>query len=331
MYHPLVSIIVPIYNTVEYVQQCIQSVLVQSYRNIELVLVNDGSTDGSGDICQRYANDANVLYIDQKNTGVVTARKRGVEEAHGEWIMFVDSDDLIIGDAVQQLMQFSSGVDIVVGRFEGDTNLLKAPDYYSWDEYLLRLYSNTGISSSPCAKLYKKELFVNNPQAFTHRLTRSEDFLMNLIIATANRKNVAICKSAVYYYRLRSNSAIHTYKCNMDFCLKLCDIADDIVDGYLPTREMKIGSIKRRMYYYHKILIDNNNQGNKHHPFVKGIIKRMNNAMIIRLSDRLILSVSNRIAVRICKFLSKFIRRLENPSLILKDFKKVNKKTLVYD
>lgn len=322
MKQPLVSAIVPVYNTTEYVEECILSILSQSYENIELILVNDGSTDGAGDICRKYEHLENVIYIENVHQGVVEARKHGVEVAHGEWIMFVDSDDLIIGDAVQQLMQFSSGVDIVVGRYEGDTYLLKAPDYYSWDEYLFRLYSNTGISSSLWAKLFKKELFVNNPQAFTYRLPRSEDFLMNLVIATANRKNVAICKSAVYYYRLRFDSAIHTHKCNMDFCLKLCDMADNIVDSHLPTKEMKIGSIKRRMYYYHKILIDNNNQGNKHHPFVKGIIKRMNQAMIIRLSDRLILSVSNRKAVRFCMILSKFIRRFENPSLIIKDFKK---------
>lgn len=78
MEKPLVSVIVPVYNTAEYVEECIQSILSQSYNNIELILVNDGSTDGSGEVCKKYEHLPNVLYIEQGNFGVVVARKRGV-------------------------------------------------------------------------------------------------------------------------------------------------------------------------------------------------------------------------------------------------------------
>ena len=149
----LVSIIVPVYNTAEYVEECIQSILSQSYKNIELILVNDGSTDGSGDVCKKYVHLPNVHYIEQENCGATTARKRGVDMATGEWITFVDSDDILLVDGVQQLLQLSSGVDIVIGRFEGNTSLLKAPDYFEWDEYLYRLYIKS-IFCAPWAKLF---------------------------------------------------------------------------------------------------------------------------------------------------------------------------------
>ena len=107
--HPLVSIIVPIYNTAEYLEECIQSILSQTYENIELILVNDGSTDGSGEICKKYEHLPNVSYFEQCNSGVVVSRKRGVSEAHGEWIMFVDSDDLLLDGAICKMVDLSDG------------------------------------------------------------------------------------------------------------------------------------------------------------------------------------------------------------------------------
>ena len=115
---PLVSIIVPVYNTEEYVEECIQSILSQSYKNIELILVNDGSTDDSGYICKKYVNMPNVQYIEQENSGVQAARENGVKASKGEWIMFVDSDDTLPCDSVSSLLSVSDGVDIVVGRHE---------------------------------------------------------------------------------------------------------------------------------------------------------------------------------------------------------------------
>ena len=104
MDNALVSIIVPVYNTAEYVEECIQSILSQSYKNIELILVNDGSTDGSDVVCKKYENLPNVIYIEQENLGTTAARKRGVEESHGEWIMFVDSDDYLLEDSISGFM-----------------------------------------------------------------------------------------------------------------------------------------------------------------------------------------------------------------------------------
>ena len=324
MEKPLVSVIVPVYNTAEYVEECIQSILSQTYENIELILVNDGSTDGSSIVCKKYEHFPNVLYIEQSNSGVVVARKRGVEKARGEWIMFVDSDDLLLEDGIQQLMLLSSNAEIVLGRHieNGTVSLLRTPDYLEWDEYLYGLFAKT-IPRGPWAKLFKRELIKKSTLAFEYKLRRLEDELMNLAIAKVNRKRVPICKKNIYYYRMRESSAIHTFKLTFDYCEDLCSIAKSLLIGSIPTDKMLKGEIIDRMYYYKKVLADNDFQGDRHHPFVKGIVNRMNKAKVLRLSDRLILSVSSRRAMKICFFIRKIIIRIEQPALIVKDCKRL--------
>ena len=316
---PIVSIIVPVYNTAEYVEECIQSILSQSYKNIELILVNDGSTDGSGEICKKYENLPNVQYIEKENSGVVEARKRGIEEARGEWIMFVDSDDLLLEDGVRQLVLLSSGidVDIVIGMHRENDSLLKTPGYFEWDEYIYGLY-DTSIPGSPWAKLFKRELIINCSMAFEYKIQRGEDVLMNLAIANVNRKKVPICKETIYYYRMCESSITHTFNFTFDYCENICSIAESLVRESISPDKMLVGGISRGMYFYRKVLAENNFRGDKRHSFVKGIINRMNEAKVLRLSDRMILYVSSRSAVRLCMFLSKIVKRIENPYLVLK-------------
>ena len=145
----LVSIIVPVYNTAEYVEACIQSILSQSYQHIELILVNDGSTDGSGDICRKYESLSHVLYIEQENQGVSAARKRGVDNAKGEWIMFVDSDDLLIKESIPTLMDICESADIIMVGNQSYKSLLRLPDHLNKQHYLEMQYARD-LSASPC-------------------------------------------------------------------------------------------------------------------------------------------------------------------------------------
>ncbi len=101
-----ISVIVPVYNKEKYLNQCIQSILTQTYKNIELILVDDGSTDKSGDICDEWAkNDARVVVIHQKNGGVSKARNVGLEKAAGNWVSFIDSDDWLSDSLYSDAMQ----------------------------------------------------------------------------------------------------------------------------------------------------------------------------------------------------------------------------------
>ena len=100
----MISIIVPVYNTAPYLPQCLDSLVNQTYRDIEIICVNDGSTDNSPDILKAYAErDSRILVIHQENLGLSGARNKGLESARGEWVMFVDSDDWIAPDMYEKL------------------------------------------------------------------------------------------------------------------------------------------------------------------------------------------------------------------------------------
>ena len=113
---PTISVIVPVYNTEQYLHRCIDSVLAQTYKDFELLLIDDGSTDSSGAICDEYAaKDARVKVFHKENGGVSSARRIGVEQSHGEFIYFVDSDDAILPDTLEMMCNYmTNGVDVVV-------------------------------------------------------------------------------------------------------------------------------------------------------------------------------------------------------------------------
>ena len=102
----LISVIVPVYNVEEYLDECLDSIRKQTYKNIEVILVNDGSTDKSQEICERYCQqDSRFYLINQENRGLSGARNRGIQESTAEFITFVDSDDVIKEDMLEQLMK----------------------------------------------------------------------------------------------------------------------------------------------------------------------------------------------------------------------------------
>ena len=105
----MISIIVPVYNTAPYLPQCLDSLVNQTYRDIEIICVNDGSTDNSPDILKAYAErDSRILVIHQENLGLSGARNKGLESARGEWVMFVDSDDWIGTDCCKTLLSHTT-------------------------------------------------------------------------------------------------------------------------------------------------------------------------------------------------------------------------------
>ena len=114
----MISVIVPVYNVEEYLEECLESIKNQTYTNIEVILVNDGSTDGSREICERFCQkDSRFKLINQENQGQSVARNRGVKESAGEFIMFVDSDDVIKKNVLEVLLPYmKTEVDIVECR-----------------------------------------------------------------------------------------------------------------------------------------------------------------------------------------------------------------------
>ena len=230
----LISIIVPIYNTEEYVEECIQSILSQSYKDIELILVNDGSTDGSESLCKKYQHLPNVHYIEQENLGVTVARKRGVDIAKGEWIMFVDSDDLLIKDSISGLMDVCESADIILAGNQSYKGLLRLPDRLDKQRYLEMQYARE-LSASPCAKLFRRSLFDKNTLAFPRHINRGEDYLMNLMLAINNKKDVYVYKHQVYDVRENMTSTRHTHLFTLDYMQELSKRGDDLVRDHISS------------------------------------------------------------------------------------------------
>lgn len=162
-----ISVIVPVYNVRSYLRQCIDSIISQSYYNLEIILIDDGSTDGSGEICDQYIEDNRVTVIHQKNGGQSAAKNRGLEMASGEFIGFVDSDDWIETDFFELLVKRQEAVesDITVIGFQfvyegtDEVKKVKIPEItYNYEDAMIALWQEN-IGHYMCNKLFKKELF----------------------------------------------------------------------------------------------------------------------------------------------------------------------------
>jgi len=181
----MISIIVPVYNVEEYLEECLESIRKQTYQDIEVILVNDGSTDGSQAICERYCQmDKRFRLINQKNQGQSVARNRGVKESLGEYIMFVDSDDVVSLGLLEQLMKYmSDGIDIVECNITEDIHCLNSEGKeigvkeLDSNEALYECF-NHRVSWSPVAKLYRREIVEKVP--FLENLIY-EDFYTGIV------------------------------------------------------------------------------------------------------------------------------------------------------
>ena len=169
--HALVSVIVPIYNVERYLARCLDSILSQTYGNLQIICVNDGATDGSRDILARYADkDDRIVVIDRINGGLSAARNSGLNAVEGDWVMFVDSDDWIPPYAVERFLKVAeeSNAKVVVSRNylveEANATTVTPCDCAHWTleaPALQRLVGNRKMQSSVCNKMYSAFILKN--------------------------------------------------------------------------------------------------------------------------------------------------------------------------
>ena len=231
---PKVSIIVPIYNTEQYLTECIESILAQTYKDFELLLINDGSSDNSGKICNKYAQqDSRVIVVHKENSGANYARKTGVNISKGEWITFVDSDDIISSDYLKILTShISESSDIIIGQIK-DHNYV--PGLYTINEYRIDLLK--GKYPCPYTKLYKSTLFTERIFNTPREIVIGEDQLMNIRLSFGTNKSVLVLQDVIYKYRIRSNSIFHSHNhsynySNLFFSLYLKAIPSEFYEIY---------------------------------------------------------------------------------------------------
>ena len=170
---PKISVIVPVYNVETYLSRCVDSILAQTYGNLEVILVDDGATDASGAICDAFAAaDSRVKVIHKENGGLSSARNAGLDVASGEYIAFVDSDDWITPDAYAHLMGLAEKYDVKLvcgGRYDvngktGEKTVGLCPEkeeVISAEKLVGRIFLWDGCDSSACDKLYHRSLLEN--------------------------------------------------------------------------------------------------------------------------------------------------------------------------
>lgn len=224
----LISIIVPIFNSEKYLERCIDSICSQTYSNLEIILINDGSIDDSGDICDKYAlNDKRIHVIHTVNGGQASARNIGLTKATGEYIGFVDSDDYIDKDMYKLMVTnaITEDADIVqIGHYvvDEDENILNIEKrsktfYYDLNEKIKALTIEKEIVSSVCDKLFHKSLWndIKMEEGYYY-----EDGMVLLKLLKSSRKTLIIDDVGYYYVLSRFSTQRGPYNVrHLESCL----------------------------------------------------------------------------------------------------------------
>lgn len=211
-----ISVIVPVYNVEAYLERCVESILQQTYANFELILINDGSADSSGQICDYLASQyENIKVYHIENAGVSNARNMGIQLATGAWITFIDSDDFVtqdylatlasavegenIGFVIAPLHHIKNGIVTDLPPHSGKTEL------WSTEETMKELLMTTRTSFFPVAKLFKRDLLADEKFNTHYHLAEDALFLTELLLKT--RCSCVFIYKPVYYYDHREGSA----------------------------------------------------------------------------------------------------------------------------
>lgn len=224
----LISIIVPVYNVESYLEQCIDSILAQTYKKLEIILVDDGSTDQSGKICDQYAEkDSRIHVVHKANGGLSSARNAGLKICHGDYLGFVDSDDYIDPDMYKVLLD---------NLFRGDADISACEFYWTYPDYVeasgnekayfilsgkeaakglfvRKKFFSRGEQRVVCNKLYKRNAFFpqdGNWIKFPENVKYGEDnYVAPMVLYRAKR--VVYSGRNLYFYRQRKGSTVHSF------------------------------------------------------------------------------------------------------------------------
>lgn len=207
----MISVIVPVYNTEKYIHRCIDSILAQSHTDFELLLIDDGSPDNCGVICDDYAaQDTRVRVFHKGNGGVSSARNLGIEQAQGEWITFIDSDDYVHQDFLLSLYK-KHDVDLIISSFKvvgSSEDMVGYLEDIVYDEETLRgtieSLALTVNFHTPWGKLFRRDIIVNSRLVFDEQINSGEDalFVFNYLMFTRTLR----LSNKVFYFYERGNS-----------------------------------------------------------------------------------------------------------------------------
>ena len=209
---PKVSVIVPVYKVEKYVSRCIESILNQTYTDWELILVDDGSPDSSGVICDKYAcKDSRIKVIHKENGGVSSARNVGLDNATGEWVTFVDADDWIARETIHScslLFEKSEIIRFSMNHYVGSSQLKASPfsmNYVSKQDYLSQIVARKTILGV-CGGIYRLSLFDKQVNYFDGKLVNGEDWVvLTSLVEKANY--ISFIERPLYVYNKSNDNS----------------------------------------------------------------------------------------------------------------------------
>lgn len=254
----LISIIVPVYNVENYLERALNSIGSQTYANIEIILVNDGSTDGSEKICLKFANeDARIKYVYQENMGLSAARNAGILLSTGKYITFIDSDDYINANFINELYHTlkTSSADISVCEYTKVYEKLVNMNYdevgivktYKGKSKYLNMYNDkSDITIVAWNKLYKREIF--DKIRYPVGKINEDQYIIYEVLSKAEK--VAYTSVPYYYYYQRSNSIMGTYNLKR---LHILDAYSKRMEEHKTNGEKRLYSFALYNYYYQLI------------------------------------------------------------------------------
>lgn len=234
--HSLISVIIPVFNNKRYIDDCINSILQQTYTNIEILLIDDGSTDGSSNICDIYGKQDNrVIVIHQKNKGVSNARNKGIKISKGEYITFVDSDDKV---DCNYISNFNLGYDISIqGYKSSNSNLHTLYKETAITTKFSNYWCNNKFHSGVWGKMYKRSIINKYNIIFPENLSFSEDTIFNLKYILHINSGYISSKIG-YLYTQDNNKSLTHKKYSIDLLMQ---------------KESMI-------YHYYQLISQNNNE-----------------------------------------------------------------------
>ena len=262
------SFIVPVYNVQEYIPACIESILHQTYDNFEVILVNDGSTDNSLQICSAYRKqDERIRVVDLEHGGVTRARKQAALMAKGEYILCVDADDWIENDTLSKLYGLHPKADIYTYCYyeEGDGYKgIKRNNYpegfYSDKKGLEKFYKemlmneekfDQGIFSSLCNKMIRRDIFINNLMPVPDDIYYGEDTACTFP-CLLDAEKIHVTNLALYHYRLRADSCVRSTEVGKENFSALYSYLDERFsnNGYAETLKRQL-----KLYMWQAVLL----------------------------------------------------------------------------
>jgi len=207
-----ISVVIPIYNGEKYLRECVDSILAQTFKDIEIVMVDDGSKDSSGAICNEYAAMYDNVHVYHKeNEGINQTRRYGVRASQGEWIAFSDQDDSMPKDALLNMWERHEGTDIVIGFPDEPVH----KEELTLDECRENAITSKRFPPTPWAKLYRKSILTDDIFEFPREIDGEEDMIMNIRLMFRIEQAPHLVFKKVYNFRRNTLSVSHRKKASL--------------------------------------------------------------------------------------------------------------------